>query len=131
MPSRKIDDLVPAMQTKAREFAGRMAEIGIPFMFTCTRRTQKEQDELWAQGRTKPGNKVTWTRNSKHVNGSAFDIAILSDGQPTWELKVSVNDNDVGDYYEAGQIGESIGLEWGGRWRSPDYPHFQLRTEVT
>jgi hypothetical protein len=27
--SRKIEDLVPEMQAKAREFAGRMAEIGM------------------------------------------------------------------------------------------------------
>lgn len=130
--SRKIEDLVPEMQAKAREFAGRMAEIGIPFMWTSTYRSQAEQDELWSRGRNgDPGPKVTWTRKSKHTQRTAFDIAILNDGQPTWSLKTNVNENDVGDYYEAGQVGESVGLEWGGRWRSPDYVHFQLKGEVT
>lgn len=131
MSSRKIEDLVPAMQEKARAFAGKMAETGIPFMFTCTFRSQEEQDELYAQGRTVPNTrKVTWTRHSRHTERDAFDIAILKDGKPTWDVKVNINVNDAPDYAEAGQIGESLGLEWGGRWRSPDYPHFQLKKEV-
>lgn len=131
MSSRKIDDLVPAMQLAAMRFAGKMAEAGIPFMFTCTYRDQAEQDALWARGRTIPNvPKVTWTRHSKHTERIAFDIAILKDGKPTWDVKVNINVNDAADYAEAGLIGESIGLEWGGRWRSPDYPHFQLKKEV-
>lgn len=113
--SRKIDDLIPEMQAKVKEFAGRMAEIGIPWMLTCTYRSQQEQDELWSHGRngdTRP--KVTWTRKSRHTKRTAFDIAILNEGQPNWNVKADVNENDVGDYFEAGQIGESIGLEWGG-----------------
>jgi hypothetical protein len=29
------------------------------------------------------------------------------------------------DYEEAGKIAEDLGLEWGGRWKSPDAPHIQ------
>jgi len=25
-----------------------------------------------------------------------------------------------------GKLGESLGLEWGGRWSKPDRPHFQI-----
>lgn len=128
--SRNIEDLTPAMQAKAREFAGRMAEIGIPFMFTCTFRSQPEQDELWSHGRdgdTRP--RVTWTRKSNHTAKRAFDIAILNDGQPVWDVKVNVNENNLPDYQEAGQIGESIGLVWGGRFTKPDFPHFELPKE--
>jgi peptidoglycan L-alanyl-D-glutamate endopeptidase CwlK len=120
------------MQEKAKLFAIRMAEIGLPWMLTRTRCTKEEQAALYAQGRTKPGLVVTWTLKSRHIDGEAFDIAILADGQPTWDPKVSVNDNDDPDYLEAGQIGESIGLEWGGRFKDgkgrprPDAPHFQL-----
>jgi peptidoglycan L-alanyl-D-glutamate endopeptidase CwlK len=130
--SRKIEDLTTAMQSLAFLFAGAMAEAGVPFIFTSTRRTQAEQDALYAKGRTAPGPKVTWTRKSRHIDGEAFDIAILNDGQPTWDMKVNVNENDVGDYYEAGQLGESVGLKWGGRFTNqkgescPDYPHFEL-----
>lgn len=123
--SRKIEDLVPAMQEKVRLFAGKMAEAGIPWMFTCIYRSQSEQDALYALGRTKPGRVVTWVKISRHTGRTAFDIAILRDGKPVWDVKVSVNDNDMPDYLEAGQIGEACGLEWGGRWNPPDYPHFQ------
>ena len=132
MPSRKIEDLVPAMQEKARAFAGAMAEAGVPFIFTCTRRTQAEQDELFARGRTKPGPKVTWTRNSRHIDGEAFDICVCKDGVPQWDGKVDVDLDGVPDYFEAGQIGESCGLVWGGRFKradgtpTPDFPHFEL-----
>lgn len=125
--SRKIEDLTPAMQLRALRFAGKMAETGIPFMFTCTYRPQIDQDALYAIGRTVPGAKVTWVKISRHTGRTAFDIAILKDGKPTWDLKVSVNGNDVPDYTEAGQIGESFGLTWGGRWNPPDYCHFELR----
>ena len=80
--------------------------------------------------------KVTWTLDSKHVTNMfdedldndfsrAFDIAILKQGRPTWDIKVSVDGDDVPDYDEAGQIGEKVGLRWGGRFSSPDRPHFE------
>ena len=125
--SRKIEDLLPEAQEKFREFAGKMAEAGIPFMLTCTYRSQDEQNALWRIGRSEPGRKVTWTRKSRHTVRTAFDIAILKDGKPCWDVKASVNENDVPDYFEAGQIGEACGLTWGGRWRTPDFPHFELK----
>jgi peptidoglycan L-alanyl-D-glutamate endopeptidase CwlK len=86
---------------------------------------------------------VTWTMKSRHFpqpidlsrsdydpNGysRAFDIALLRSGRRSahWDLKVSVNGNDIPDYAEAGGIGELVGLDWGGRWRKPDHPHYQM-----
>lgn len=125
--SRRVEDLVPEMREKAMLFATRMAEVGIPFMFTCTFRSQAEQDALWAQGRTKPGPKVTWTRRSKHTEGRAFDIAILRDGKPVWDAKVDVNGDGEVDYREAALIGESLGLVAGASWKRPDFPHYELK----
>jgi peptidoglycan L-alanyl-D-glutamate endopeptidase CwlK len=125
--SRKIEDLKLSMQIKARDFVVKMAEEGIPFMFTCTYRSQEEQDVLFNQGRTTPGKIVTWTHNSRHTRRDAFDIAILRSGQPVWDTKIDVDADHIPDYEEAGKIGESVGLVWGGRWKIPDYPHFQLK----
>lgn len=108
-------------------FATRMAEAGVPFIFTCTRRTAAEQMELYARGRTTPGPKVTWTIRSKHVEGKAFDIVICKAGIPDWNVKADVDVDGVPDYLEAGRIGESIGLTWGGRWKTPDFPHFETK----
>ncbi len=133
MSSRKITDLHPNLQPKCLAFLGLCAEAGIPVMLTCTYRSQAEQDALYAQGRTKPGRKVTWTRSSRHsftLDGKpaskAFDIAVLSDGKPTWDLKADVNKDNQSDYITIGVIGRKLGLEWGGGWKTPDYPHFQL-----
>ncbi|RJP59027.1 MAG: M15 family peptidase [Deltaproteobacteria bacterium] len=145
MPSRKIEDCVPELQEKYWLFKEKMAEAGVPFMLTCTYRSQEEQNNLYAQGRTKPGQVVTWTKRSRHIDRKAFDIAILTplsppldkggkEGglSPTWDVKVNVNANDIPDYIEAGQIGERVGLTWGGRFRNskgqprPDYPHFKV-----
>lgn len=131
--SRLIKECLPDLQEKAGRFTQRMIEAGIPFMFTSTRRTKEEQAELYARGRNKtPGPIVTWSRKSKHLEGKAFDIAILREGKPCWDTKVSVNGNTLPDYEEAGRIGESVGLHWGGRFKDrkgrprPDYPHFEI-----
>ncbi len=81
--------------------------------------------------------KVTWTLASKHIidlednkpgndKSRAFDIAIMRDGIPVWNLKIDVNINEIPDYDEAGRIGEAVGLRWGGRFPSPDRPHFEV-----
>jgi hypothetical protein len=44
-----------------------------------------------------------------------------------WDTKIDVDADHIPDYEEAGKIGESVGLVWGGRWKIPDYPHFQLK----
>lgn len=116
--SRKIEDLSPEMQGKAKLFQSSMNLAGIDFIFTCTFRSQAEQNGLWAQGRTKPGKKVTWTTLSKHTDRTAFDIAVKKDGEITWNPE---------DYRVPGEMGEMIGLEWGGRWKPVDPCHFQLK----
>lgn len=86
-------------------------------------RTVEEQDKLYAKGRTIAGAIVTNakgnTYSSHHQWGTAFDI-YRNDG------KGAYNDYD-GFFAKVGKIGKSIGLEWGGDWKSPvDKPHFQL-----
>ena len=86
-------------------------------------RTKEEQDALYAKGRTAPGNIVTNAKGSSysshHQWGTAFDI-YRNDGKGVYK------DSD-GFFEKAGEIGKSIGLEWGGDWKSPvDKPHFQL-----
>jgi peptidoglycan LD-endopeptidase CwlK len=114
--SRSIMDLILPMQDKFEAFSAKMDELDIDFIVTCTYRSQEEQNALYAQGRTTPGKVVTWTKNSRHTQRDAFDIAILKNGKITW---------DDSDYLTAGNIGESVGLVWGGRWHQPDSCHFQ------
>lgn len=86
-------------------------------------RTVEEQDKLYAKGRTIAGAIVTNAKGSSysshHQWGTAFDI-YRNDGKGVYK------DSD-GFFAKVGKIGKSIGLEWGGDWKSPvDKPHFQL-----
>src|SRR4029077_13980382 len=84
-------------------------------------RTYKEQTDIFAQGRTKPGRIVTKAGpgHSNHNFGIAWDVGLFDSGD-------YLEDSPL--YRKVGQIGKQIGLEWGGDWQSfPDEPHFQLR----
>ena len=121
MSSRSIEDLTPETQELYHKFAVIMKAKGINYIVTCTYRSQAEQDALYAQGRTKPGQIVTWTRKSRHTDREAFDIAILKNGKISW---------NVDDYLEAGKIGRAVGLVWGGDFKtSKDRPHFEKPKE--
>lgn len=92
--------------------------------FTTTYRPQAEQDRLYAQGRTTPGPIVTWLKTGAHNtdlpetrNGDAeaFDFGVFaSDGRYLGSDPL---------YTKLGAICERHGLNWGGRWKTPDMPH--------
>ena len=122
--SRKVNDLHPSMQL------GLMQAIDLwnrdnrypDVIITCTYRSPAQQDILFEQGRTTPGPKVTWTRNSKHNEypALAFDIAFVkADKSLDW------NPNLFKMF--ARTVGAMIpGLVWGGNWKTPDAPHFEI-----
>lgn len=126
---KNLATLLPAAQLVARAFLPKaiaaMLLKGVDIGIISGTRTYAEQDALYAKGRTAPGNKVTNARGgySNHNFGIAFDIGLFKDGKYLEESPL---------YAECGLIGESVGLEWGGRWkRFPDEPHFQLKTGLT
>jgi peptidoglycan L-alanyl-D-glutamate endopeptidase CwlK len=129
----KLDGLHPQVREKAEALVKICAAAKIPIVVTQGLRTIAEQDALYAQGRTTKGPKVTNARGgtSYHNYGLAFDIAVKKDGKLSWEDKVDVDEDGVPDYVEVGEIGEQLGLEWGGRWAHQDLPHFQLTFGLT
>ena len=75
---------------------------------------------LYSSKRTRPGNIVTNARGGQsfHNYGLAIDVVEISGGQALW---TNPNWNLIGE------IGESHGFEWGGRWTAfVDRPHFQM-----
>ena len=104
------------------------------FMITQGLRTAKYQNELYQQGRTKKGFKVTnadgYIKKSNHQMkidgfGYAIDFVILNGKALDW---------DTEEKYEAAarhilETGHKLGvnLEWGGDWKFKDYPHIQLK----
>ncbi|MEF9933637.1 MAG: peptidoglycan-binding protein [Clostridium sp.] len=118
--SKDLSLLHPHVKDLCEKFLTKCKSSGLDVIITQTLRSIAEQNELYAQGRTKPGSKITNAKGgySMHNYGLAFDIAIKVSGKVVW-------DNDA-LYAKAGKIGESLGLEWGGSWKNfKDAPHFQ------
>lgn len=103
--------------------------------YAYTLRTFKEQNDLYAIGRTKPGKKVTNAPGGKsyHNYGLAYDIVLLldKDGNGTyesasWETNVDFDGDGDADWREVVAIAKQYGYEAGIDWaKFPDAPHFQ------
>ena len=127
--SDKVDDrsekviatLLPEVQPYARALVTKAGADGITIKVISGLRTYDEQNDLYAQGRTKPGKIVTNARggHSNHNFGIAFDVGVFEGGQYLDESP---------KYKAVGVLGMDLGLEWGGNWKTiQDEPHFQLR----
>ena len=84
-------------------------------------RSPERQDAL-----ARMGGHVTNARagQSWHQHGLAADCAFLRDGK----LVISEKDPWAMRGYELyGQVAESVGLTWGGRWKMMDFGHTELR----
>lgn len=118
--SREITLLHPSLQQIVVQFQAQTQAKGLPVSITQTLRTEKEQNDLYAQGRTAPGSIVTNAvfPKSSHCWGIAFDFC-RNDG------KGAYNDSD-GFFAKVGAVGRALGLDWGGDWKSfPDKPHLE------
>lgn len=95
--------------------------------FTHTLRTFKEQDEIYAQGRTKPGKIVSNAKSGRswHNYGMAIDIVLLVGGGVSWDISTDFDGDGRADWIEVVQVFKEHGWEWGGDWQFKDYPHFQ------
>jgi len=98
---RDIKELTPRMQCKVAEFLQECKERGLDCHVFESYRPQSRQDELYSQGRTAPGNIVTWTKSSRHTQREAIDMAFGGEGKWTWE----------GDWAKMIEIASHYGLE--------------------
>ena len=114
--NRDINSLQPVAQKAARLFLDTCKARGIDIFVTEYHRSQARQNYLYEQGRTRPGKIVTWTKNSNHTSGYAWDIAV----NPPNALY------DANIIARAGQVAKELGIEWGGDWKEKDTPHFQV-----
>jgi D-alanyl-D-alanine carboxypeptidase/LysM domain len=123
---QRLSQLHPVLATRGRSMADLCAHAGIAILITQGLRTWEEQDALYAKGRTAPplGKKYIVTNarggQSYHNFGLAFDIVVLdSIGKADW-------DTAHPSWKRAAEFGKSVGLEWGGGWKTfKDFPHFQ------
>lgn len=88
--------------------------VGLPAIVAEGRRSRRRQQFLFASGRTRTGPILTNTLESKHLTGDAFDIDM-------W--RQAADDVPQAVWNIAGQVGEALGLSWGGRFG--DFRHFE------
>jgi peptidoglycan L-alanyl-D-glutamate endopeptidase CwlK len=127
---KNIATLHSRVQPYARALIEQAAGQGIVIKVISGMRSFAEQDELFAQGRTKPGKIVTNARGgrSNHNFGIAFDVGVFKGSTDPEKAKTYVPDSPL--YKVVGSIGMNLGLEWGGNWKTiVDQPHHQLRPD--
>ncbi len=140
--------------TMAIDFSDQCAHQDFDVLIYCTHRSFEEQASLYRNGRSfskivkkrkqlekigcfdladilmdvGPQNGRSIRTNagpgqSLHNYGLAFDGCPIRDGKPVWG---TADKEDRGLWAKYGEIAESVGLEWSGRWkRFREFPHWQ------
>jgi len=132
----KLKELHPVVLSATMKLIERSFAKSIPIIITQGYRSIAEQNALYAQGRTRPGNIVTNARGGRslHNYGVAIDFALLlPDGkQVSWDMLRDGNANGRRDWDEVVEIAKNLGFEWGGDWINfVDTPHFQMTFGLT
>lgn len=117
-PDRDPLHIHPVLRRKVECILAECEERGLSFGLFEGFRSWERQAELYAQGRTKPGDRVTNARpgESYHQYGCAVDLVLQRNKKWTWEGKRS-------DWEEMQRIAVAHGLEvlaW-------EMPHVQMR----
>ena len=142
-----LNQLHPKVKELALKHIAKCKEAGIDLLIYCTYRSIAEQNEIYKKGRTIPGNPC-WCGGKENKVGTckkhplglkptnakggqsfhnyhvAYDCGPMIGGNVAW------NREDL--FKKVGTIGESLGLEWGGHFKSiVDLPHFQYTGGLT
>ena len=127
----RIELLHPKLRDEAKKMYAEITQAlsnGVICRFTHTLRTIKEQNDLYAKGRTIKGQIVTNAKGGQsfHNYGLAIDICLIVNGKATWERGQDFDKDGQPDFMEVVKIFKKYGWEWGGNWVTfKDYPHFQ------
>lgn len=127
----KIRGTVKSLIEAAEQKLGPKAAVRIVQGLRCF----AEQDAFYAQGRTKPGARVTNSKGgqSYHNYGLAIDFCLLYDKDgngtfetTTWDISLDADHDGEADWMEVVDVFESAGFTWGGRFHSiVDNPHLE------
>lgn len=116
----RIEQLHPKVRAIFKTFIEEAEEsLNVTLRIVQGMRTIAEQNELYAQGRTKPGKKVTNAKGgtSYHNYGLAIDLVEIKNGQANWNFR----------YNLLKPFAKKYNLVWGGEFKTIlDRPHFEL-----
>lgn len=101
--------------------------MGYEYVAISGNRGEAEQNAIYAQGRTKPGKVVTNARYpfSNHNHRIALDFGVFKAGK----YVDGSNPSEAEKVHRAvSQLCEKYPIDWGGNWKTKDFPHFEIRT---
>lgn len=126
-----IDSLRDPFKSAIRWMIFLIDKEGLPVTVFETLRTNERQESLKSKGASKAG-----AGQSPHNYGLACDFVLDTNKvkvqKREWNGKMYPDAWDYETpeakavYDRLGELAESIGLEWGGRWKFIDVPHVQL-----
>ena len=126
---QRISKIHPKLKNDVESILIEIQSKGLSIRITQGLRTIIEQNALYAQGRTKPGPKVTNAKggDSMHNYGLAVDFCLLhKDGSISWSMKEDIDKDGKKDWMEVVEIFKLHGWTWGGDFKSIlDTPHFE------
>ena len=117
----KLSGVKPVLREKVLKIVELAKKQGTILVVVYGRRSYAEQKKLYDQGRTKPGNIITYKKpgTSKHEFGDAADICFWVNGKPSYA--------ESNDWNLIGRLAKQVGLKWGGNWKNfKDRPHVEL-----
>ena len=119
--SRDPLKLCPCVRLRYVALRDKAEPIGLDTVLIETLRDSNRQSYYMAIG-------VSWTMRSKHLPQPPNSLALAFDIAPKEYLSEKQWVPGGPLWFVLADIGEGLGLEWGGRWREKDYCHFQLGT---
>ncbi|BCU76001.1 M15 family metallopeptidase [Luteolibacter sp. LG18] len=123
----KLDPkIVPNFRDFYRQANARLADRGLSYVAVQGTRTMAEQQALYNQGRTTPGQIVTKAKpgSSWHNFAVAVDFGVFRGGSYLDEHEPGLADKIHREIATA--LADECGLAWGGDWTSiKDFPHYQ------
>lgn len=110
--ARRLNELSPRFLPLAEKLIARCVEANIQVLIVCTGRTDEEQAAAIAAGTSK-------VVRSKHQSGDAIDLVpykiydLYGPDKVEWDTRSPAA---AAVWKRMGQIGEDLGLRWGGRF---------------
>lgn len=129
----RVKDLHPAVSAEVFETIGQIEALWpshVAIRIVQGLRTIKEQDALYAQGRTAPGKIVTKAKggSSFHNYGLAFDFALIFDQDNNGSFETLSWDENNPYWKQVVKAFEAKGWFWGGNFSSiHDAPHLEKK----
>jgi len=122
MTDRSLSDLDPSLQPTTQQWLDLCAAAKLNVRITVTWRSADDQGAAYDKGlsNAKAGQSPHGCCIDGKPASRAFDFAVFSDGQ-------YITDGTDPRYRQAGEIGKSLGLEYGGDWHHPDWDHLEMR----